>query len=88
MIFRTFAALALAALPAAVLVAQQPTFRAQVELVEIDTVVVDAQGNPVTGLTVDDFEIVENGKPQSIAAFSVVNIPIERGAVFADGDRT
>ncbi len=79
MIFRTLAALALAALPAAVLVAQQPTFRAQVELVEIDAVVVDAQGNPVTGLTAGDFAIVENGKPQEIAAFSEVNIPIERG---------
>lgn len=78
MMSRTIAALALAALPAAVLAAQQPTFRAQVELVEIDAVVVDAQGNPVTGLTIDDFEITENGKPQTIAAFSEVNIPIER----------
>jgi len=79
MMTRTLAALALAALPAVMLSAQQPTFRAQVELVEIDAVVVDAQGNPVTGLTADEFEITENGKPQTVANFSEVNIPIERG---------
>jgi VWFA-related protein len=57
---------------------QQPIFRAQVELVEIDAIVTDASGNPVEGLTAGDFEIVENGKPQTVAAFSAVNIPIER----------
>jgi VWFA-related protein len=60
------------------LLGQQPTFRAQVDLVEIDAVVTDAQGNPVTGLTADDFEITENGTAQPIAAFSTVDIPIER----------
>jgi VWFA-related protein len=57
---------------------QQPTFRAGVELVEVQAVVTDAQGNPVTGLTQNDFEVVEGGKPQTIAAFSTVEIPIER----------
>lgn len=57
---------------------QQPTFRAGVEIVEVQAVVTDAQGNPVTGLTQDDFEIRENNRPQTIAAFSTVDIPIER----------
>src|SRR5262245_26961201 len=57
----------------------QPTFRAQVDAIELDAFVTDAQGNPVTNLTVDDFEIVEGGRPQTITAFRLVNIPIERG---------
>ena len=56
----------------------QPTFRSQVDAIELDAFVTDAQGNPVTDLTIDDFEIIEGGQPQSITAFSLVNIPIER----------
>ena len=41
-------------------------------------VVTDAQGNVVTDLTADDFEVLEDGRPQKVAAFSLVNIPIER----------
>ena len=56
----------------------QPTFRSGVELVELDATVTDAQGNVVTDLTADDFEVSEGGKVQAIATFSLVNIPIER----------
>jgi len=55
-----------------------PVFRAQVDAVEIDAFVTDAQGNPVTNLTVDDFEVLENGRPQTITSLSLVNIPVER----------
>jgi VWFA-related protein len=54
---------------------QQPTFRVQVEAIEIDASVTDAQGNVVTDLTKDDFEILENGRPQTITSFGLVNIP-------------
>ena len=56
----------------------QPTFRSGVELVELDAIVTDAQGNVVTDLTANDFEVSEGGRPQTIATFSLVNIPIER----------
>ena len=56
----------------------QPTFRSGVELVELDAIVTDAQGNVVTDLTADDFEVSEGGRTQTIATFSLVNIPIER----------
>ena len=56
----------------------QPTFRAQVDAIELDAFVTDAQGNPVIDLTADDFEILEGGRPQTIVTFSLVNIPIER----------
>lgn len=72
------ATLAAAGVSALAQAPQQPTFRAGVEIVEVQAVVTDAQGNPVDGLTQDDFEVIEGGKPQAIAAFSAVNIPIER----------
>jgi Ca-activated chloride channel family protein len=50
--------------------AQQPTFRATVDLVHFGVSVVDKQGKPVTGLTKDDFEVVEGGKKQSLQFFS------------------
>jgi Ca-activated chloride channel homolog len=54
----------------ALLTAQQPTFRSQVDLVNFGVVVTDKQGTPVTGLTADDFEINEEGKPQAIKFFA------------------
>src|ERR1700694_2758467 len=57
---------------------QPPVFRVQVDSVEIDAFVTDAQGNPVTDLTADDFQVLEDGRPQTITFFSLVNIPIQR----------
>jgi VWFA-related protein len=58
---------------------ERPTFRAAIEAVQIDVLVTDAEGRPVSGLTAADFELLENGKPQAITTFSSVDIPIERG---------
>jgi VWFA-related protein len=55
-----------------------PTFRVEVNYVEVDATVTDASGKPVSDLTAADFELLEEGKPQKIAAFSLVNIPVER----------
>ena len=54
-----------------------PVFRSDVDLVQVDAYVTDSQGNPVTGLTADDFEVREDRRPQSIAYFLPFNIPIE-----------
>lgn len=61
-------------------VAPQPpvTFRAEVNYVEVDARVLDEQGRFVTGLTQNDFQVFEEGKPQQVTAFSLVNIPVER----------
>jgi len=56
----------------------EPTFRVQVDAVEIDAVVTDAQGNLITDLARDDFEILENGTPQTITSFGRVDIPLEK----------
>jgi VWFA-related protein len=57
----------------------QPVFPSQVELVTVDVVVLDSQGNPVSGLTQADFAVKENGEPQNITAFEAV--ALEDGAV-------
>ena len=55
-----------------VLAAQnQPTFRASTRLVEVSVVVHDRDGRPVTDLTKADFELLEDGQPQSIDIFSM-----------------
>jgi len=49
---------------------QQPTFKATVDLVNFGVMVVDKQGKPITGLKAEDFEIVENGKKQTVTFFA------------------
>src|SRR5687767_3054739 len=86
------AALLAAVVAAAVVHGQQPapspgpSFRVEVNYVELDASVTDAQGKLVTTLTADDFEVLEDGRPQKVTAFSLVNLPIERAErpLFAD----
>jgi VWFA-related protein len=54
-----------------------PTFKAEVEYVEVDTLVADKDGHFVRNLTKEDFRILEDGKPQKISAFTLVDIPNE-----------
>jgi VWFA-related protein len=63
--------LALAAC-AVTLAAQQPTFRTTTDLVEVDVVAVDQDGQPVHGLTQADFTLFDRTKPQTIATFQEV----------------
>ncbi len=45
------------------------TIHVESRLVNVALNVVDEQGAPVGGLTVDDFIVTEDGKPQKIAVF-------------------
>ena len=54
------------------------TFQVEVNYVDVDVVVTDELGQFVTGLTRDDFEVFEDGKPQKIDTFSLVEIPLEK----------
>jgi VWFA-related protein len=67
--------------------APQSTFQAEVNLIEVDAVVTDAQGNSVVGLTIDDFELFDDGQPQKISAFSYIDIPLEIPAEFSGVQR-
>src|SRR5690349_18321279 len=52
-------------------------FKTEVNYVEVDAVVTDAQGNFVRNLKADDFTVLEDGKPQKIEMFTQVDIPRE-----------
>jgi VWFA-related protein len=52
--------------------AQQPVFRTTLEIVQIDVIVRDADGNPMHGLSADDFVILDRGKPQDVATFKEI----------------
>lgn len=79
---RAVSALSIAVLTAGFLAAQdaptgqQPegafTERINVNLVTVDVVVTDREGNLVTGLTRDDFEVSEDGRPMKITNFQAV----------------
>jgi len=46
-----------------------PTLKTSVRLVVVDVVVTNGKGEPVPGLKKEDFEVVEDGKPQTISVF-------------------
>ena len=52
-----------------------PTFRASVRWVDVDAVVRDKDGNFVTGLTKDDFEVFEDLQPQTLDRVTLVDLP-------------
>lgn len=81
--------LALALVPVAV-GAQQPaaqpqpgaqgpavTFKVEINYVEVDAVVTDGQGNFAKDLRKEDFQVFEDGKPQTLSIFAPVEIPTE-----------
>jgi VWFA-related protein len=65
-----------------------PSFRSTVNLILVDVVVRDKKGAIVTGLTQDDFQLVEDGKSQQILTFAFEQIennaqPVERASLLA-----
>jgi hypothetical protein len=80
----------LTAMSAAQTPPQEPaTFHAATRLVEVD-VIAGSKGAPATGLSKEDFTLLENGKPPKISFFSVRSsrknptpgtVPLPAGAV-------
>jgi VWFA-related protein len=54
------------------------TFKVEVNYVEEDVRVVDRDGNFVRGLKQEDFQVLEDGKPQKVQTFGIVDIPDRR----------
>jgi VWFA-related protein len=72
-----FARVVCLATACALLLCQEPpTLRVTTRLVEVNVIVTDKQGQPVTGLAKNDFTITENGKPQTIASFSAETLRV------------
>jgi Ca-activated chloride channel homolog len=49
---------------------QPRVFHSGIDLVRFSVAVLDAKGNLVPGLTADDFQVIEDGKPQTITFFA------------------
>ncbi len=54
---------------------QAPQFRSSVDVVRLDVTVLDKNRRPVRGLGPTDFTVFEDGVPQSISAFSPIDLP-------------
>lgn len=63
--------------------APSATFQVEVNFVDIDAVVTDERGRFVADLTKGDFELLDDGKPQEISAFSLVDIPMPTASATA-----
>jgi VWFA-related protein len=63
------------------------TFQVEVNYVDVDAVVTDENGNFVSDLKREDFEVLEDGKPQKVEMFSQVEIPVTKGDRFLMLDR-
>lgn len=76
-------ALAFVALSSAPRAQERPNdgfrFRSAVNLVNVTATVTDSSGRAVTGLTRDDFEVYEDGRPQAISHFSNERVPVSLG---------
>ena len=60
--------------------AAQPRFRAGTTLITVDAIVRDTHGRFVADLTPDDFEVLEDGRPQTIESLYVVKAGRVRAA--------
>jgi VWFA-related protein len=53
---------------------QSPVFRGGIDFVRVDVIVSDKAGNPVSDLKATDFEVTEDGKPQKVETFKLVEL--------------
>ena len=51
-------------------------FTSSTTVIEVYATVTDASGRPVRGLTQADFEVVEDGTPQTISIFAAGEFPL------------
>ena len=52
------------------------TLSTESNLVNVDVLVTDSNGNPITGLTQKNFKVLDDGVPQSVTNFSTAEAPI------------
>ena len=68
--------------------AGQPVFRAGINFVRVDVIVTDKQGNPVSDLKQEDFDVLEDNKPQKVETFRLVKIDMTSPAYTPRAIRT
>ena len=57
-----------------------PTFKSGVDLVAVDVNVVDRNGQPVAGLTAEQFEVSVDGKPRRVASATFLDYASAKAA--------
>jgi len=70
--------------------AQKPTFKSTTQLVEVDAVILDKDGNFLHSVKPEDLTLFENGKPQKIQQFFMVTndvLPTEGSAKLQDPEQ-
>ena len=55
---------------------QRPSFRSTIDLVMLNVTVTGPGGRYVADLSADDFQVLEDGRPQDVAFFSPANVPL------------
>src|ERR1041385_777875 len=60
--------------------AQDEVIRTNTNLIQVRAVVTDRAGKPVENLKQDDFEVLENGRPQTVSIFSLERIQNNSGS--------
>lgn len=60
---------------------ETPPIKVTTRLIQVSVVVQDDQGNPISDLKKDDFELTDNGKSQSISLFTVETLNPGNGPV-------
>jgi hypothetical protein len=71
-----FLTIAAAALVPGLLLAQQPIFRAQVDLVAVDTQVIDRDGAPIGNLAAKNFQVWINGQVRRVVSADLIQYPL------------
>jgi VWFA-related protein len=59
---------------------QRPLFRTGINFVRVDVIVSDRQGNTPADLVAADFDVTEDGKPQTIETFKLIKLDGGSGA--------
>ena len=58
--------------PKAAQASQQPVFRSGVDLIAVEVAIVDKNGNPITGVRPDQFDVTVDGKPRRVVSAEFV----------------
>lgn len=60
--------------PATQTLTPTPVFRGGIDFVRVDVIVTDKSGKPVGDLKPSDFEVTEDGKPQTVETFKLIEL--------------
>ncbi|HSK08666.1 MAG TPA: VWA domain-containing protein [Vicinamibacterales bacterium] len=66
---------------------QAPVYKAEVDVIPVDLVVVDEEGRPVPGLRPEDFQVTVDGRPRRVITAQFLSSAASRGTPIAEAGR-